>query len=189
MSSASRTFGYEPGWLVGNMPVVMQEDDFTTRFVTIFEEIASSVRFSVESSADAADLSVTTARMIDYLGHWLATPARNRDIDVPLQRAIVQADAATIRARGTVGALRTMLEAVTGSPVVVRDPGGIYRSGMAQESTRELVVELTGRGHLSDEGLIELIRAEAPAHLPIVVVLNGETITGTGEPTPERTLV
>ena len=187
---ASTTFGFKPGWLVGNLPVVMSDDPFTARFVTIFEEIASSVRFSVESSADAADLSVTTGRMIDYLGHWLETPGRNSDLGVDVQRAIVQADSRTIRARGTIGALRELLEAVTGADVVVRDTGGIFRTGEAPEAGGTLVVELSARGHLADADLVDLVRAETPAHLPIAVFVDGHQISRaiTPDPTPERTL-
>jgi hypothetical protein len=93
-SSAAVALGYQPGWLVGNLPVVMQEDSLTARFVTIFEEIASTVRFAVESSADAADLSVTNAAMIDYLGRWLNTGWQHRPshIDAAHHRASRRVD-------------------------------------------------------------------------------------------------
>jgi phage tail-like protein len=169
--------GYQPGWLVGNMPVVMQEDSFTARFVTIFEEIASTVRFAVESSADAADLSVTNAAMIDYLGRWLATPGGNTDLPISTQRSIVQADASTVRARGTTKALTDLLEAVTGGEVIVGDPGGVYREGTVPIETGPLVIELSKGGHLADADIVRLIRAETPAHLPIVVLLDGRDIT------------
>jgi phage tail-like protein len=176
-SSSAVALGYQPGWLVGNLPVVMQEDSFTARFVTIFEEIASTVRFAVESSADAADLSVTNAAMIDYLGRWLDTPGGNIDLPIATQRTIVQADAATVRARGTTRALTDLLEAVTGGEVIVSDPGAVYRDGTAPIDISPLVVELSQRGHLDDAGLVQLIRAETPAHLPIIVLLDGRDIT------------
>jgi phage tail-like protein len=176
-SSTAVALGYQPGWLVGNLPVVMQEDSFTARFVTIFEEIASTVRFAVESSADAADLSVTNAAMIDFLGRWLDTPGGNIDLPISTQRAIVQADAATVRARGTAKALGDLLEAVTGGEVIVGDPGGVYRDGTAPLQPSPLVIELSQRGHLDDADLIQLIRAETPAHLPIIVLLDGRDIT------------
>ena len=189
--SLSRALGYERGWLVGNLPVVMQEDDFTRRFVTIFEEIASSVRYSVESSADTADLSVTNAGMIDFLGRWLATPGSNIDLDIATQRSIVQADSATIRVRGTAAALQTLLEAVTGAPVTVLDPGGVFRTGMAPAPSSTVIVRLEAQGHLGDADLYRLVRAETPAHLAIDVSVAGRVVTDAEapDPTSERTPV
>ena len=187
-ASVAEQFGYQRGWLVGNLPMVMQEDGLTARFVTIIEEIASSVRFSVESSADAADLSITTPAMVHYLGEWLATPGGNRDLDGHTQRAIVQADSETVRARGTASALQELLESVTGGQAWISDPGGTYREGAALRVERSVRVDLEQRGHLGDADLIELIRAETPAHLPVTIYVAGLLITA-ADPSPERALV
>ena len=122
-------------------------------------------------------MSVTNAAMIDYLGRWLDTPGGNSDLPIATQRTIVQADASTVRARGTSRALTELLEAVTGGEVIVGDPGGVYRNGTVPIETGPLVIELSQSGHLDDVDLVRLIRAETPAHLPIIVLLDGRDIT------------
>lgn len=187
LPSSAVAFGYQPGWLVGNLPVVMQDDDLTARFVTIFEEIASTVRFSVESSADAADLSVTSGRMIEALGGWLNTPGGNGDLPVATHRAIVQADSATVRARGTAGALKALLESVTGGSVLVDDPGGTYRDGTSPRARGSLRVQLDRAGHLNDADLLRLVRDETPAHVPIAVYVAGRALD-LGDPDPVKVI-
>jgi phage tail-like protein len=168
--SVVAALGYRDGWLVGALPVVMQEDDLMRRFVTIFEEIASSVRYAVEKSDDVADLAVAPLPMVRYLGEWVQAPAMHAGLPASLQRDIVRACGATLPERGTASALTTLLEAITGSPVTVHDSGGVFAEGQAPIGPSMVVVRVAGTGHLSESELRSVIRAEVPAHITVEVV-------------------
>jgi phage tail-like protein len=164
--------GYHDGWLVGAMPVVMQEDFLLTRFVSIFEEISSSVRYAVEKSVDVADVSVAPGPMLRYLGEWVQAPAMHDQLPIALQRRIVRASGETMAERGTAGALERLLAAVTGATATVHDSGGVFADGAAPIGPATVVVRISGTGHLSEAEVRKLVRAEVPAHIPVEVFLS-----------------
>jgi phage tail-like protein len=187
---AADRFGYGRGWLLGNLPVVMQEDDLLARYVTIIEEVASTVRYAVESSADAADVTVSAPSMVRYLGGWLGAPGLHEELPPIVQREITRATGAALMWRGTAHALTSMLEAITRGPVRVQDPGGVYRDGEAQSSRAPVVVDVESCGHLRPGELAEVVRAEVPAHVALVVRVAGEVVWPVGGTTPaERAVV
>jgi phage tail-like protein len=167
---SSQQFGYQPGWLTGALPVVMHEDDLFVRFVQIFEEIASSVRFAVERTSDVADITVTPTAMVRFLGSWVSAPAIHSDLASILQRRIVRAAGDTLAIRGTACALEHLLRVVTGGNVSVHDSGGVFADGQAGHRSASVVVRLEKTGHLSKAEIEQLIQAEVPAHIPVDVV-------------------
>jgi phage tail-like protein len=168
--SAATRLGYREGWLVGALPVVMQEDDLMRRFVTIFEEIASSVRYAVEKTDDVADLAVAPLPMVRYLGEWVQAPALHGALPANLQRDIVRACGTTLPERGTAKALSRLITAITGSLTTVHDSGGVFAEGQAPIGPAVVVVRVEGTGHLSEAELRTVIRAEVPAHVPVEIV-------------------
>ncbi len=170
-------FGYGAGWLVGNLPVVMAEDPFLARFVTIFEEIASSVRYGADSCVAASDVTIASPTMLRFLAGWIGAPDLGADLPLDDQRRIVRAAGAALRWRGTAVALASLLEAVTGGPVDVDDPGGVFPDGGAPaEGPSVVVVRTAGTGRLRPHELVELVRNEVPAHLPIAVIADSEVL-------------
>ena len=120
-------FGYGRGWLVGSMPMVMQEDALLSRFVTIFEELASTVRYGVDRCDLVADAAVTAAPMVRYLGGWVGAVGATPELEVSRQREIVRVTGATLAWRGTARGVRQLLEAITGGPASVSDGGSVRR--------------------------------------------------------------
>ena len=165
--------GFPAGWLVGSLPAVMQEDPFLTRFVTMFEEIASTVRYAVEKTSDVADVTVTPAPMVRYLGQWVQAPGIHQELPVTKQREIVRAAGETMPERGTARALERLLGAVTGGAVTVHDSGGVFADGKAPIGPATVVVRIETTGHLNDTDVRNLVRAEVPAHIPVEVFFTG----------------
>jgi hypothetical protein len=82
--------------------------------------------------------------------------------------------------RGTAHALTTMLEAITRGPVRVHDPGGVYRDGESVSSRAPVVVDVVSCGHLRPDELVEVVRAEVPAHVALVVRVAGDVVWPAG---------
>ncbi len=172
--SLTERLGYRRGWLVGNLPVVLQEDDLLTRVVSMFEEISTTVRHAVVSADTAADLSVAPPRMVRYMGSWVGAAGLDHGCDVQQQRAIVAATGAAMAQRGTSGALADVLSAITGAPVEVRDSGGVYRAGDAPGHRPTVEVRATQCGHLRVSDFAALVRDEVPAHVQVTIWIGEE---------------
>jgi phage tail-like protein len=160
-----------PGWLVANLPVVMQEDDLFVRFVTIFETIAGDVRDAVEAADRAGDVTEAPTAMVREMGRWVGAPGLHGALDPALQRRIVRAAGAARPWRGTARALEGLLGAVTGGWVDIDDGSGVFRDGEAPVAPGRVVVRVETAGHLRPDELVAVIRDEVPAHLALVVLV------------------
>jgi phage tail-like protein len=165
---------YPPGWLVGQLPVGMRDDDLLVRLTTIFERVAATLRAGADATEIVADHRVTTAAMLQYLSTWTGLEVLDPELPVLRQRAVVRAIARSVPRRGTRAALRTLLEAITEAPVDVIEPGGVFREGEAPEHEGRIEVRVRGTGHLTSEELVELVRDEVPAHLALRLVVLGD---------------
>ncbi len=185
--TVTTALGYNDGWLVGAMPVVMQEDYLLARFVSIFEEISSSVRYAVEKSIDVADVTVAPGPMLRYLGDWVQAPAIHEHLPLGVQRRIVRAAGETMAERGTAGALERLLGSVTGATATVHDSGGVFADGAAPIGPTTVVVRLSGTGHLSEAEVRTLVRDEVPAHVGVEVFFSDAIALMTTNPAEAAT--
>jgi phage tail-like protein len=165
---------YRPGWLVGQLPVGMRDDDLLVRFTTIFERVGATLRAGADATELVADHRVTSAAMLEYLATWTGLQVLDRGLPVLRQRAVVGAISRAVPRRGTRVALRTLLEAITEAPVDIIEPGGVFRAGEVPEHDGRIEVRVRGTGHLTNEELVELVRDEVPAHLGLRLVVLGE---------------
>jgi phage tail-like protein len=167
--------GYGAGWLTGVLPLGMQGDEFLVRFVSIFEEVASTMRSAADSITRVADVDVTTPGMVRYLGSWVGALAMDSRLPLEHQRAIARATGATLGRRGTADGVRIVLTALTGAPVEVVDDGGVFREGEAPPSSGAVRVRATSLGHLREQELVDLVLGAVPAHLEVTVEC-GDTV-------------
>jgi phage tail-like protein len=172
----SQRLGYGTGWLVGTLPLGMQSDDFLVRFLSIFEEVATTLRASADSVSRVADVHVTSPPMVRFLGAWVGAPALDRRLDVQVQRNIVEAAGATIGSRGTRAALYEVLAAVTDGDVEVVESGGVFRENEAPDGLATVTVRVSTLGHLRERGLVDLVLSSVPANVPIVIECAGRTL-------------
>lgn len=172
----SQRLGYGTGWLVNILPLGMQSDDFLVRFLSIFEEVATTLRASADSVSKVADVNVTSAEMVRYLGEWVGATTVDARLPERVQRNIVLAAGATISGRGTTWALRRMLEAITDGPVDVFDRGGVFRDGAAPTGPSDVYVRAAGTGHLRADRFVELVLSAVPADVPITIEAAGRVL-------------
>ncbi len=165
---------YPPGWLVGQLPVGMRDDDLLVRLTTIFERVGATLRAGADATELVADHRVTSAAMLQYLSTWTGLEVLDPELPVLRQRAVVRAISRSVPRRGTVAALRTLLEAITEAPVEIIEPGGVFREGEVPEHDGRIEVSVQGTGHLTSEELVALVRDEVPAHLALRLVVLGE---------------
>jgi len=168
--------GYGTGWLTGVLPLGMQGDEFLVRFVSIFEEVATTMRSAADSVSRAADIDVTTPGMVRYLGAWVGALALDARLPLDHQREIARATGATLGRRGTASAVCTVLSALTRAPVDVDDDGGVYREGSAPTSSGTVRVRATSLGHLREQELVDLVLMIVPANLAVVVECAGTVL-------------
>jgi phage tail-like protein len=152
-------------WMLNQLPVGMLESDFFVRFVSIFQEIGSSLIADADNIDNVADLSVTPEAMIPWLGSWIGVDSVDPSLPPELQRRIVESAADTIAWRGTVQGLTRFLELTSDGPVEVTDGGGVWRDGDAPADTAWVKVRIESTGWLPESDFIALIRDEIPAHV------------------------
>ena len=165
---------YPPGWLVGQLPVGMRDDDLLVRLTTIFERVGATLRAGADATELVADHRVTSAAMLQYLSTWTGLQVLDPELPVLRQRAVVRAISRSVPRRGTTAALCTLLEAITEAPVEIVEPGGVFREGEVPEHDGRIEVRVRGTGHLTSQELVELVRDEVPAHLALRLVVLGE---------------
>ena len=150
------------GWLVAELPTMMAEDHFTTRFVGIFEELAGGVRARVDGFEDALDPGLAPPEFVRWVGSWLGL-ALDPSLPEERQRGLVAAAGALFPFRGTARGLRGLLEAFTEGTVDIQDGAGVFREGLAPPNRHHVVITVRGSGGMTEEHLAELVRQELPA--------------------------
>lgn len=168
---------YPPGWLVGQLPVGMRDDDLLVRFTTIFERVGGTLRSGADGIEHIADPTVTTPGMLVYLGRWLGYDVLDEQLPVTHQRRILAALGRALPWRGTTRGLRLLLEALTEGPVEIDDPGGVHPDagdGAVPARTADVVtVRVASSTHLREHELRALVRDEVPAHLGVELIIDG----------------
>jgi phage tail-like protein len=152
-------------WMLNQLPVGMLESDFFVRFVSIFQEIGSTLIADADNVDNVADLSVTPEAMIPWLGSWIGVDSVDPSLPPALQRRIVESSADTIAWRGTVSGLTRFLELTSDGPVQVTDGGGVWRDGEAPADTAWVKIQVESTGWLPESDFIALVRDEIPAHV------------------------
>jgi phage tail-like protein len=151
--------------MLQQLPVAMSSEDFFVRFVSIFQEVGSTLLEDADNVEHLLDLSVTPPAMVRWVGSWIGLGALDASLPEALQRRIVSSAAHTLGWRGTAYGLRTYLELVTGAAVVIEEGGGIWRDGEAPTDTAWLRLHVAASGMLAEPELVEVVRDEVPAHV------------------------
>ena len=154
-----------PQWLLNQLPVGMLDADFFVRFVSIFQEIGSSLLEDADNIDYLADVSVTPEPLLRWLGSWIGTDTIDESLDEATKRRIVAGAATTLTWRGTVHGLARFLELTSGGPVEVEDGGGVWREGEAPADTAWVRMKVESTGWLAENDFVELVRDEVPAHV------------------------
>lgn len=152
-------------WLLAQLPVGMVEDDFFRRFVSIFQDVATTLLDGVDNIDYLADTTVNPEPMLQWMSQWIAAPGLDPTLPHDMQRQIIQTAGRMLVWRGTVHGLGQFLQLISGGPVTVEDGGGVYAEGEAPAETAWVRVRVPSTGWLTDEDFLRLVRDEVPAHV------------------------
>lgn len=164
-----------PGWLVAQLPRVLQQDRFTRRFVSVFESLADEVRTEIDALEYYLDVDTAPPEFVRWLGSWLLVTV---DASMPeeRQREVVRAAGAYYARRGTASGLQGLLEAITLGDVRIVDGGGTWAAGDAPPNPGRILVRLEATGGMPEDHLHRLIAAEIPIGVTFELRLGERTI-------------
>jgi phage tail-like protein len=152
-------------WLLAQLPVGMVEDDFFVRFVSIFQQVATTILDGVDNIDHVLDVSVAPDPMVRWLGSWIGADAVDASRPVDVQRLTVRTAATTLSWRGTRRGLQEFLELISGGEVELLDTGGVYVEGTAPATAPGVTIKVQSTGSLPESDFVSLVRDEVPAHV------------------------
>jgi phage tail-like protein len=163
-------------WLLAQLPMGMLEDDFFTRFVRIFQDVATTYLQDVDNLDHLVDPAVTPMPFVPYLGSWLGVRSIDPSLPELLQRRIVTESSGILSWRGTHRGLVRFLELVCDGPVDVVETGGVYREGEAPATPARIEIRVESTGWTTTEDFVELVLDELPASIPTHIFVAGQLV-------------
>jgi phage tail-like protein len=177
----------DPDWMLNQLPVQMVSNEFFRGFVSIFQELGTTLLEDADNIDHILDVTVAPPEMVRWLATWIAAQPVDADLSVPLQRRMVGSSAQLLTWRGTTSGLRDYLELLSGGPATVEDGGGVWRSGEAPEDTSWVRLRVERTGDLSREELIERVRDEIPVHARAQLYVGDDLIwSSVSDEAPQR---
>lgn len=157
-------------WLIGQLPMGMLDDDFFVRFVSMFQEVATTLLDGADNIPNTVDVTVAPPELVRWLGSWLAIDSIDPSLPEELQRALVRAASRTLAWRGTRRGLEDYLEVLTGAPAEVTESGAVIRElpdddAPELERPRTVGIRVHSIGWLSEEDFVDLVADEIPANV------------------------
>lgn len=161
-------------WLVGQLPMGMLDDDFFVRFVSLFQDLATSLLDGAENIPNTVDLTVAPPSLVRWLGSWLGVSSIDDSLPEDLQRRLVRQAGQTLAWRGTRRGLAGFLEVVTGAPAEIDETGGVLREPLPDDDPpgttppgrpRHVAIRVASIGWLSEADFVELVADELPANV------------------------
>jgi phage tail-like protein len=163
-------------WLLAQLPVGMVEDEFFVRFVSIFQEVATSIMEGVDNLENIVDVTVAPEPMVRWLASWIGIDSVDASLPHQVQRQIVRASAQMLAWRGTRRGLRQFLELMSGGPAEIEDGGGVYAEGAAPDQPAWVRMRVGSTGWLPEADFVALVRDEVPAHVSIELWVGGRQV-------------
>ncbi len=152
-------------WLLNQLPMGMLEDDFFTRFVAIFQDVATTMLEGVDNLDNIVDVTVAPEPVVRWLGSWLGVASIDSSLPHELQRRIVRESAKILAWRGTRRGLEGFLGLVSGGPVSVEESGGVFPEGEAPRLPPHVRMQVESTGWVAEEDFVALVADELPAHV------------------------
>jgi phage tail-like protein len=165
-------------WLLAQLPMGMLDDELFVRFVSIFQEVATSLLEDADNIAHVVDPTVAPVPALSWLASWLGVTWIEPSLPDDLQRRLVRECGKALAWRGTRRGLEILLGAVTGDEVVVVESGGVRRASEppARAPDPGVRVAVRSTGWMSDDDFVELVTDEVPANVRCEIVVDGREI-------------
>ncbi len=152
-------------WMLRQLPMQMLSDDFFVRFVSIFQQVGSSLLENADQLDALVDLTVTSPEMVRWIGSWIGLESIDDAMGEGLQRRLVASAARTLVWRGTTTGLQAFLELVSGEEARVTEGGGVWRAGESPADPAWVRMWVSGTGPLEPAAFVDMVRDEVPAHV------------------------
>lgn len=163
-------------WLLSQLPIGMVEDEFFSRFVSIFQEVATTLLDGTDNIDNIVDLTVTPEPMLRWMASWIGVPGLDPTLPHAQQRKIVRTYAEMLAWRGTRRGLGQFLELISGAPVLIEDGGGVFGEGLAPDQPAWARLHVTSTGWLTEDDFVELVRDEVPASVAVEIWVGGNRV-------------
>ena len=155
------------GWLLAQLPRAMGRSELVAAFAGAGEEIGDSIRGRIDAVEHQLDPELAGSEMLVFLAGWLGFAIDSFD-DPDIYRPFVRRIGRLLRYRGTKTALTELLEVLTGGPVTVEDPGGVFAPGpVPPVGGRRVRVRLSQPGPLGRERLMAVLARELPVGVSV----------------------
>lgn len=165
-------------WMLGQLPMGMLDDELFVRFVSIFQDVATSLVEGADNIPNIVDPTVAPVPALSWLASWLGVNWIEPSLADDVQRRLVRECGRALAWRGTREGLEILLRAVTGGEVTVEENGSI-RHGLepgthAPDPSVRVAVQSTG--WMSADDFVELVTDEVPANVHCEIVVDGRAI-------------
>jgi phage tail-like protein len=158
-----------PHPLIEGMPGLYQEDDFTQRWLSAFDDVLAPVFLSLDGLPAYLDPSITPDDFLGWLAGWVGV-LLDENWPIERRRDFVAQAAELYRLRGTTAGLAAHVRIFTGGEVEVEESGAVTwspRSGgpLPGRPGYSVVVRVHGTdGELDLDRLERLVATAKPAH-------------------------
>jgi len=98
--AAATSDGPPPGWLLRELPRPLAEDEFTGRFLRIFEDVGGDLRGRIDRFHHDLDPGVAAPEFLRWMAGWLGL-ALDPSLPEERQRSLVRAAGPLFPLRGT----------------------------------------------------------------------------------------
>lgn len=163
-------------WLVGQLPMGMLDDDFFLRFVSMFEQEATTLLDGVDNIPHVVDPTVAPPALVRWLASWIGLAPIDSSLDEDLQRRLVRTGSERLAWRGTRFGLQRFLEVVTGGPAEVAESGSVRRDGGEAAPEPFVSMRVAGTGQMSVRDFVAVVQDELPANAGFEVWVAGSRV-------------
>lgn len=159
------------GWLVEQLPVVLQREYVVAALVTAAQQVVDPVRGQLDALDALLDPGTAPPVMLGFLAGWFGFTLDAGD-DEELLRALVARLGPIVVRRGTVGALRELAELLSRGPVRITENGGVWTAGATiPPAVGRVRVHLATAGPLGEQRLRAILSREVPVGVELELVV------------------
>ncbi len=173
-------------WMLAQLPMGMLDDELFVRFVSMFQEVATSLVEGADNIPNVVDPTVAPVPALSWLASWLGITWIEPSLPADVQRRLVRECGKALAWRGTRHGLEVLLRAVTGGEVVVEESGGVRHGTdpVAHAPAPAVRVGVQSTGWMSDDDFVALVTDEVPANVRCEIAVDGRTIWPRAEEGP-----
>jgi phage tail-like protein len=157
--------------LVESLPGLFQEDGFTQRFMSAFDEALAPIFSTLDNLPAYLDPWLAPEDFLEWLGSWFGI-VLDESWSLARRRALITRAFEFYRMRGTASGLKEQIEVLTGGKVELHETGGVASSTTAGGALPgspnfALLVRVTvdDPATIDQNRLDALVRAAKPAHV------------------------